>query len=405
MRKTITRIKAIVKNNKVTLSWYKNNTLFNDASTDEFDNFRIYRKEEDFVFGEDYEEFFLNNDGTDAKLIFQGSLEASNNRKYMFEDDSVAIGLTYSYFIQTKTSCRMGPVPVRVRDPEVWWSYEKMMSRLRNLCEQSNGLARLSVCGRTVKGRDIPCLEVGSGSKTLGFVGLIHGGESGPELIIPAISTLLDKSPGLFQDIRIVAIPAVNIDAREEMAQGTPWYIRTNHQGVDLNRNFPAQWETIEYGYGLDSSDTSAVTYRGSQPASAPETQAVMSVFESNPPDIVFSFHWLASICGLPAGASISAKDDAEYALKCKNIIKSFAKGFSPDLDFAEHWFAFFCTAGSLSSWLYDFGKIPGFDLEQVDNQDAKISRVDQTDRALILDYQERHTNALKEVMIELAKT
>ncbi len=408
MRKTIVSLKAMVIDRKVTLSWYKSTPLFSQVSTNEFDLFRIYRKEEAFAFGEDYEEFFLNHDGADAQLIFEGSLTAINNRKYLFHDDSVETGRTYSYFIQTQTSCRIGPVPVRVRDPEVWWSYEYMMSRINNLCEQSGGIACHSICGRTVQGKGIPCLEIGDGAKTLGLVGLIHGGESGPELIIPAISRLLAESPQLFRQVRIAAIPAVNIDAREEMVKGTPWYLRTNFQHVDINRNFPVHWETIEYGYGLDSSDISSVTYRGAQPASAPETQAVMSVFNDNPPDAVFSFHWLAGICGLPALASKYAGGDTGYTGKCENLIMKFGKGLYPDLDFTAEWLSYTCSAGSLSAWLYDRFGIPAFDMEGYVNPDSherECCRADQTDRKLITEYQERHTNALREVMTELANT
>lgn len=396
MRKTILQPNAIAENGKVTLSWYKSTPLFNEASASEFDHFRIHRMEEKFTFGEDYEEFFLDTDGTDAQQIFEGSLEAINNRKYVFQDDSVETGRTYSYFVQTQTSCRIGPIPVRVRDPEVWWSHEYMMSRLKSLCEQSEGIANLSICGRTSQGKEIPCLEVGGGSKILGLVGLIHGGESGPELIIPAISRLLDESPQLFQKVRIMAIPAANIDSREKMVRGTPWYIRTNHQGVDLNRNFPAHWETAEYGYGLDSSDPASMTYRGPYPASAPETQAVMSVFKKHSPDAVFSFHCLAGICGMPALVSKRAADDKEYNCKCMRIVDVYGKGLFPELDFSEKWLRHSGSSGSLPAWLYELDRIPAFDLEGGIDDNAERCKVDHTDRVLIEEYQNRHARAIK---------
>lgn len=405
MRKTVTKFDANVESGKVLLSWYKSTPLLNEESTDEFGHFRIYRKEETFVFGEDYEEYFLNTDNSDAHLIFDGSLDAINNRKYVFQDDSVEIGHTYSYFVQTKTSCRTGPIPVRVRDPEVWWSYEYLMSRLNDIRIRSKGDVRVSICGQTSMGRDIPCLEIGSGSKTLGFAGLIHGGEAGPELIVQALSELVDESPQLFRDVRVVAIPAVNIDSREKMVRGTPWYIRTNHQGVDLNRNFPTEWDTVEYGYGLDSSDMSSMTYRGISPASAPETQAVISVFEECRPDVVFSLHCLASICGLPALASKYAKEDIQYAGKCENFIKAYGRGLYPDLDFSDKWLSYGTSAGSLPAWLYERNKIPAFDLEGgADPDSLNRCKIDQTDRTLLQDYQKRHANAIKEVMMALTE-
>ncbi len=130
MRKPIYRFQTYVENSRACITWYKSTPMFKAGNTDEFDLFRIFRKETAFVFGEDYEEYFFNMDSQDAEVIFEGTLEASNNRKYEYWDNSAETGKTYAYFIQTKSSGRIGPAAAKVRDPEVWWTYDRLMSEI-----------------------------------------------------------------------------------------------------------------------------------------------------------------------------------------------------------------------------------------------------------------------------------
>lgn len=400
MRKPIAFINAEAVDGQVELSWYASTPMFEGDPGDEFSSFRVYRKEEgEFTFGQDYEEFFLGVDGADAELLFEGELTPANGRKYTYVDRAAAVGCTYSYFVQTKTSTRIGPAPVKVRDTRVWWPYDYQVGRLQGLADGSSGRAKLYWCGTTGAGRRIPCVEVGSGVKTLGLVGLIHAGEAGPELIIPALKSLLANHPDLLRKVRVVAVPAVNIDAREQLVRGIPWYLRTTPPGVDVNRNFPADWHEIEYGYGLDSSDPHSVTYRGRHPASAPETQAVISVFTDTRPDVVLSCHCLAGICGLPAIAPRKAAEDQDYAHECRHIIQLYAEGLYPEKEFADNWLHFGCSAGSLPTWLYDLGRIPAFDLEGCQTVTEERSRTDLTDLPAIKEYQQRHARAIENLI------
>ena len=400
MRKPISFLKAKATDGRVVLSWCKSTPMVQSDPGDEFSVFRVYRRsEEAFTFGKDYEEFFLGADHAGAELIFGGTLEATGDRRFTYVDDTVAVGCTYSYFIQTKHSVPVGPLPVKVRDPQVWWSYEFLMARLRRLVDRRPALVRLDECGRTVAGRPIPCVRAGRGRPVLGLVGLIHAGEAGPELIVPALESIVENQPELLAKAGIVAVPAVNIDARQRLAEGVPWYLRVNPQGVDLNRNFPGRWDEIEHGYGFDSSDADSATYRGPEPASAPETQAVVAVFSDERPDAVLSFHALASICALPALAAKTAKDDAPYAARCRRLVELYAKGLYPDTAFSDKWFSFGCSAGSLPTWLHEAHGIPALDLESGACEPEKRSHIDLTDLPLLADYRHRHTRAIRTVL------
>ena len=400
MRRPITKPKAITADGRVLITWYKTTPFFSDARADEFSTFRVCRKREDrFTFGEDGEEFFLGGRAGNAEVVFEGPLRAHNKRKYTFVDAGVEAGNTYSYFVQTKNSAPIGPAPVKVRDPRVWWPYRKIMSRLEALADAAPELVRLTACGTTGAGRSIPRVQVGTGRRVLGLVGMIHGGESGPELIIPALERLSREATSLLRKTAIVAVPVVNIDAREQMVQGVPWYLRTTPQGVDLNRNFPAGWENVEYGYGLDSSDPDSVTYRGPLAGSTPETQAVMSAFVETRPYAVLSFHWLASICEMPGFAARAGTDDADYMERCRHIMQAYAGGLYPGRSYRKGWCSFQTTAGSLPTWFYEQGGIPAFDLEGGTSPEAKPGLTDRTDPDLLEDFQERHRRAIEKVL------
>jgi hypothetical protein len=343
-------------------------------------------------------------DPSGSELLFDGSLEAINGRKYVFEDGSAVVGRTYAYWIRTRTSAPIGPIPVKLRDPEVWWSRAEMVRRLEALREASPGLVELSVCGRTTRGLEIPCVHVGTGPLAMGLVGALHGGESGPELIVPVLSRLAKEHPDLLRKVRVVALPSVNIDSREDEVRGAPWYIRTNPAGIDLNRNFPTLWDQVEYGYGLNTGEPGSATYRGPAPLSAPEAKAVESVFSGELPKVVFSYHALASICGPPALAADLGRGSESYVRRCENLIDIFGKAFYPEPRFAGKWLSFACCAGSLPAWLFERGGVPAFDLECGFDHDAlRTCRRDETDRALLQNYQARHFDGLKAVLETLS--
>jgi hypothetical protein len=404
MRKTILRPNAVTVDGAVNLSWMKSTPLFSSGEQQEFAEFRILRREEPFVFGEDYEEFFLNVARSGAELIFQGAVECQGDRRFSLVDDAVKTGVTYSYWIQTATSEPVGPVPVRVRDPEVWWTYQRLAQELSRLKQIAPGQVELSTCGRTAGGAEIPLLHVGSGPRRVGLVGTIHAGESGPELIVPVLQQLALEQPELLAAVQVIAVPSVAMDERERMVRGVPWYLRTNAQGVDLNRNFPASWDEIEYGYGLDSSDPTSGTYRGPEPASAPETRGVMDALTDESLDLVLSYHCLASICGLPALTARAAEGCDSYVQRCRDIIGILAQGMYPERPAAGQALSFGCSAGSLPTWLFQRGRVPAFDLEGGTDPDALAQcRYDGTDIELLQDYRKRHYAALLGLIQSLA--
>jgi hypothetical protein len=68
--------------------------------------------------------------------------------------------------------------------------------------------------------------------------------------------------------------------------------------GVDLNRNYPALWNACQGSSGDKGSDS----YRGPQPASEPETQAMMALVRSVKPLVNISYHAYGELIIHPFG-------------------------------------------------------------------------------------------------------
>jgi hypothetical protein len=405
-RKLFVRLRGGTRDGAVVLRFYMSTPLFRaPAGKKRGLKIRVYRREERaFVFGEDYEEYFDGLSMGGAEKIFQGTLPAINGRKFEFTDKTVKRGKVYVYWVSsTRGDPPAGPAAVKVRDPEVWWPAETVQARVAALAKTYPELVTLRVYGRTVRGRPLKGVVAGRGTRCLALVGAIHAGESGPELILPAIERLLKENSKLLHKVRVAALPSVNMDERERLARGTPWYLRTNANGVDLNRNFDADWQQVDRGYGLLTSDPDSATYRGPSAASEPETSAVVEFMREVRPAAVFSYHHLASIAGCVFLAPKAAKGDKAYAKQCLTSLTPYTRGYHGDRRRTGR-MSFGCSAGSFPAWAYRHGTIPCFDVEADVKQPAeKASCKDRTTRAMLREYQDRHYRAILAVLEMLA--
>ncbi len=84
---------------------------------------------------------------------------------------------------------------------------------------------------------------------------------------------------------------------------------KANAVGVDLNRNFDAQWEKID-----SHSGPSSAFYRGQSPLSEPETQALAAYTLRVRPDITISYHAMGEEIYYDFGANTPI-NEAGYSL------------------------------------------------------------------------------------------
>ncbi len=125
--------------------------------------------------------------------------------------------------------------------------------------------------GVSTRGRPIGCEVYGEGPDTVLFIASIHGNEPAGTPLLNALAERL-KSNGLsLGDKRVVLIPISNPDGYERKR-------RHNANGVDLNRNFPAE-------------NFRAKRRHGNKPLSQPESKAIFDAIERFRPGCIISIH------------------------------------------------------------------------------------------------------------------
>jgi hypothetical protein len=128
------------------------------------------------------------------------------------------------------------------------------------------------VIGESVAGRPIEVYRFGTGPRKLLIIGGIHGGYEYNTITLTEqlISLLRGRPEWIPEDVTLFILRSLNPDG-EARAQGI--HGRINENGVDLNRNFPAQWK-LEWP--IDGCWRYLPVTGGPYPASEPETLALM---------------------------------------------------------------------------------------------------------------------------------
>ena len=383
---------------KITFQNYK------DGARDDGSEIFIYRREEPgYIFDYDEREYFdcleppVEND-----LIFRGHLEDMHTFCEYY-DLTAEVGKVYAYWVGKGEPCQSitGPVAVKMRDKTVWWHFDEILEKTYALKRDFPSVELFPV-GESPLGKPLVAALCGNRDKMIACIGAVHAGESGPEILLTAIREILTEDPGALDKCGIAILPVVSADNREEMVNGAPWYIRKNSRGVDLNRNFDADWDRVDHSYGLSSDDPKSPTYRGPSPDSEPEVRAVIKLMEKVDPVAVFSYHFLCSICTDRLLSYGGAAEDAEYIKRLDETSIAYSKAFREATGLEERSFKtteLICSAGSLIAWLYKRG-IVAFDLEMSEDlHDVFPSKKDKsTPEALALAIK-GHKAALLEML------
>lgn len=204
---------------------------------------------------------------------------------------------------------------------ESYHDYYQVLEELQNLQQEFPKLIRLDSIGKTVEGRDIWAAQISENiHQTLGQkpAAIFMGGHHAREHLSVEVPLRITKwmmrqyAEGNPRIKELLAtreyhlIPMINPDGLEYDIEGgryKTWRknrrLNSNHTyGVDLNRNYSFKW-----GTGGASSNPASETFRGPQPFSEPETQAVKTYLESNRHiSIVLSYHTFSELILYPWG-------------------------------------------------------------------------------------------------------
>jgi murein peptide amidase A len=181
------------------------------------------------------------------------------------------------------------------------------------------------VIGKSVKGRPITAYRLGTpGGRVVLLIGTIHGDENKGALITQGMR----KQP-VPAGVDLWLIDSMNPD-------GQAANVRTNANGVDLNRNF-------EYKWGYISKTEFPGQYSGEQPADQPETKAVQAFIRQIKPVVTMWYHQDANTIS-PGGARKEiprmyaaavgvSSVSVPCSSKCTGTSGSFANSLAPTIN------------------------------------------------------------------------
>ncbi len=330
----------------------------------------ILRKEvPGFHYNKHRDGYLLTEDYRGSELIFKGKPERKSMNLFKYTDRTAEPGGVYTYWVTTDLNERpLGPVHVRVVDNDVIWTHEKTSAECLRIASQYENVV-LENLGLSVRGNKMFALKKGNMKNAIVIVGGVHAAEAGQFTaldIFERFCRLNDES--LYNRVGLAVMPSANPDEADRMAKGHTYYLRKNAAGVDLNRNFPSDWEITDEMYGLNTADPTSLTYRGAIPASEPETKAIISLIESTVPKAVLSLHCY------PGGITFdqlfgpgAARDDTAYVKKCTELALLYSEGFRKGEYPGQLFLAFGTTPGSLPLWIYRKYGVPSFDMEAWD--------------------------------------
>ena len=146
---------------------------------------------------------------------------------------------------------------------------------------------RPEIIGYSVEGRPLEVYTFGDGEQGRMIVAGIHGGDEWNTITLAnQLIRHLNQDPNLIpDDITLYILPNLNPDGE---ARAHNKYGRLNHNGVDLNRNFPVNWKE---DWDRDRCWNYLPTSGGTGPGSELETQVLMNFINNHSLQVMISYH------------------------------------------------------------------------------------------------------------------
>jgi predicted deacylase len=164
------------------------------------------------------------------------------------------------------------------------------------------------IIGYSVSGRPLEVYKFGQGERQVMIAAGIHGGyEWNTIALADELITYVNENPEIIpSDVTLFILRNINPDgaARAHGIEG-----RVNDHGVDLNRNFPENWQSE---WDRDGCWDLTPTTSGQRPGSEPETRAVMNFLSSRRVESLISYH--SAALGVFPGGEPWEEESIEFA-------------------------------------------------------------------------------------------
>jgi protein MpaA len=275
----------------------------------------------------------------DANGAVPASISVQNNTVTIDPDGTLGICNSYTVSISDGIKNKFG-----ISGNSAW------STNFRTICQQT------FTVGSSVQGRSITGYRFGSGSTYVVFVGGLHGNEQSSTLTLNSWVEELERNyQNIPSDKTIIVIPNTNPD-------GYAVDTRLNANGVDLNRNFPANnWQTGVYV----PPNTYLETGGGAKALSEPESSSLANYLLAVSPRLVLTFHATAR-----AVISNGAGDASAVAQ-----VYSHESGLTKYEQHDEDGIFSYTTTGEMEDWLRDKHNIPTLLVELRTQYSNEITR------------------------------
>lgn len=263
-------------------------------------------------------------------------------------------------------------------------SFDMLMREnfIRNLCNKYKFI-EYGTIGKSLCGRDISCLKIGSQKEPVLFAAAFHGMEWLTSLLVLTfvenLCNFIYNNKFIKQlDVKFVlnkngllVVPCVNPDGveisingaktageyadliKKIMNYGSTNSWQANARGVDLNHNFNANWSALHQLEGESGITSPAPTrYGGLNPESEPETKALVNLCKNINFRHAIAFH--------SQGEEIYWNFGKKTPEKSKKMVESMAKLSGYKISSPEG----LAVGGGFKDWfIQKFGR-PGFTVE-----------------------------------------
>ena len=260
-------------------------------------------------------------------------------------------------------------------------SYSELEQDLLAFEEAHPLLARVSVIGQSLEGRNIYAIKISDNASAeedepdVLFIGCHHAREwisvEVPFFLAEYLVEHYDSDPeirSLVDQSQIWIIPLLNPDGLEYSIHFYRYWRKNRRDngdgsfGVDPNRNYDYMWGLDDEG---SSPEPSSAVYRGQAPFSEPETQAIRDFFPGKKIQALMSYHNYSQIILYPWGYTFvpSAKDGLlfEMAAEMSSLMESergTVYAFGPAGS------SLYVTNGDTTDWALGVHNIPAFTIE-----------------------------------------
>ena len=212
--------------------------------------------------------------------------------------------------------------------------------------------------GVSVEGRPLIYFVCGEKNEntTLMF-SAVHGDEVTPIYFGLRLVSWVKGEPDLCRDYRIVIAPIINPDGYLAKPSST----RMNHNGVDINRNFPTKdFDKNAQELWKTEAKSDHRRYPGKAGGSEPETQFQMWMIDEFKPSKILTVHSPLNFFDYDGPESEDVKNLTEEYVKSCNQLRTVIQKSSPDYNFLRYGF----FPGSLGNYAGKERSIPTLTLE-----------------------------------------